>query len=91
MQSGSSRRRVERATRAGNTIETSELNESFELPSNDVKDQHSSMVKKAEADSDREFSSTNIKQKDGTSFNPEISGDVKNLKRNKPKVPNAIF
>jgi len=73
--SGSSKRQVEKATKAGNTIETSELGESFELPNNAVKDQHSSMVKKAKADTDREYSSTSIKQKDGTFYNYNLKGE----------------
>ncbi|WP_339144308.1 DUF6443 domain-containing protein [Croceitalea sp. MTPC5] len=72
---GSSKRKVQKATDNGKTIERNELDESFELPANDVKKEHATMVAKAKSDNDREFSSTNIEQKDGTTYNHNVTGE----------------
>ncbi|WP_437398711.1 DUF6443 domain-containing protein [Flagellimonas lutimaris] len=71
---GSSKRQVQKATDQGKTIERNEIEESFELPSNSVKKEHATMVAKAKSDDTKEFSSTNIEQKDGTTYNHNVEG-----------------
>jgi RHS repeat-associated protein len=99
---GSSKSQVNKATKAGKTIETSELKESFELPSNETKEEHASMVKKAGTDDSREFSSTEIEQRDGTTYNHNVEGEeqeagdnahinpVKNLPTDKKGIVKTI-
>jgi RHS repeat-associated protein len=52
--------KVKKATNEGKTIETDEISEYAELPSNDIKEKEIEMIEKAKSDTEREYSYVRI-------------------------------